>query len=148
MIYYNKWVCYQTKLGSTCRPVYWQANLLTLGRGEGKCSVYCRPTKEFRQLVFKRPKLLEGFQGKVFKDRVREGVMGCVISSWTFFWLFHGEVTGSQHQHSGSNKSGFYMLVGSTQLTSSTWWRFQGLQNSSKDMAQNIIYSPWLWFNG
>ena len=29
------------------------------------------------------------------------------------------------------------------QLTSSTWWGFQYLQNSSKDVAQNIIYSTW-----
>ena len=29
------------------------------------------------------------------------------------------------------------------QLTSSTWWGFQYLQNSSQDMAQNIIHSPW-----
>ena len=28
------------------------------------------------------------------------------------------------------------------QLTFSTWWGFQCLQSSSKDMAQNIIYSP------
>lgn len=30
---------------------------------------------ESRQLVLKRPELSEGFQGKVFKDREREG--GC-----------------------------------------------------------------------
>ena len=67
-----------------------------------------------------------------------------VISSWTFFWWVGCEVIGSQlHQPSGSNRSGVYMLVGSMQLTSSTWRGFQDLQNSSKDMAQNIIYSPW-----
>ena len=67
-----------------------------------------------------------------------------VISSWTFFWLVGGEVIGTQHyQPSGSNRSGVSVLVGSVQLTSSTWWEFQYLQNSSKEMAQNIIYSPW-----
>ena len=35
-----------------------------------------------------------------------------------------------------------YVLVGGIQLTSSTWWGFQYLQISAKDMAQNIIYSP------
>ena len=71
------------------------------------------------------------------------GVVGCVISSWTF-WLVGGEIIGSQHhQPSGSKQSGVYMLVGSIQLTSSTWWGFQYLQNSSKDIAQNITYSPW-----
>ena len=33
--------------------------------------------KESRELVLIRPELPEGFQGKVFKDRVREG--GCVV---------------------------------------------------------------------
>ena len=43
------------------------------------------PNKESRQLVLKRPELPGGFQGKFFEDRVRRGVVGCVISSWTFF---------------------------------------------------------------
>ena len=30
------------------------------------------PSKDSRQLVLKRPELTEGFQGKVFKDRVRK----------------------------------------------------------------------------
>ena len=67
-----------------------------------------------------------------------------VISSWIFSWLVDGEVIWSQHhQPSTSNPSGVYMLVGCTQLTSSTWWGLYHLQNSSKDMAQNIIYSSW-----
>ena len=32
--------------------------------------------KESRELVLKRPELPEGFQGKVFKDRMWEGVCG------------------------------------------------------------------------
>ena len=46
------------------------------------------------------------------------------------------------YQPSGSNQSwgeGVYMLVGSIQLTSSTWWGRQHLQNSSKDRAQHIM---------
>ena len=91
--------------------------------------------------MLKRPELPKDFQGKAFKDRVRKrGVVGHVVSSWTFFWLFDGEIISSQHhQPSGSNLSGVYVLVGSRHLTFSTWWRFQYLQNSSKDMAQNII---------
>lgn len=50
-----------------------KANPLTLGCGEGKCSVYCRvPSKESKWLVLRRPKLPKGFQEKVFKDRVKE----------------------------------------------------------------------------
>ena len=29
------------------------------------------------------------------------------------------------------------------QVSSSTWWGFQILQNSSKNMAQNVTHSPW-----
>ena len=40
-------------------------------------AVYCRaPSKDSRQLVLKRPELPDGFQGKVFKDRMREGCYG------------------------------------------------------------------------
>ena len=38
------------------------------------------PSKESRQLVLERPKLPDGFEGKVFKDRVRERVVGYVFS--------------------------------------------------------------------
>ena len=86
------------------------------------------PSKESWQLVLKRPKHPDGFQGKVFKTRVREWVAGCVISSRTFFCVIGGEVMVSQHhQPSGSSWSGVYVLVGSIQLTSSTSWGFQCL---------------------
>ena len=97
------------------------------------------PSKESRQLVLKRPDVPSGFQGKVFK---RQGeVEGHKMCDHSSDWLVVR--TGSQrHQPSGSSWSGVYLLVVSIQLTSSTWWGFQYLQNSSKDMAQNIIYSP------
>ena len=128
-----------------CSRACSKTNLLTLGRDEGKCSVYCRaPSKESRQLVLKRLELPDVFQGKVFKDRAMERVAECVISLWAFFWLVGGELIRSQHlQPSGSNRSAVYVLVGSMQPTSPTWRGFQYLQNSSKDTVQNIIYSPW-----
>ena len=44
-----------------------KVSVLTPACGEGKCSVYCRaPSKESRWLGFKKPKLPDGFQGKVF----------------------------------------------------------------------------------
>jgi hypothetical protein len=50
-----------------------KATLPLPGCDEGKCSVDHRASsKESKQLVFKRPKLAASFQGKVFKDRVRE----------------------------------------------------------------------------
>ena len=45
---------------------------------EGECSVYCRPqARSPGQLVLKRPKFPEGFQRKVYRDRVGEG--GCGV---------------------------------------------------------------------
>ena len=54
--------------------------------GEGKCRVYCKPpSKENGQVLLKRPELPDGFWGRAFKGKVREGVAGYLISSWTFF---------------------------------------------------------------
>ena len=39
------------------------------------------PSKENGQLMLKRPKFSDGFQGRVLKDSVKETVTGCVISS-------------------------------------------------------------------
>ena len=51
-----------------------EANLLTLGCGERKCSINCRVlSKESRQLVPKRPGFPNGFQRNVFKTKVMEG---------------------------------------------------------------------------
>ena len=45
-----------------------------------------RKPKSPGQLMLKRlPQILKFFQGKVFKDRVKEGEGLGVISSWTFF---------------------------------------------------------------
>ena len=71
----------------------------------------CRvASKENRKLTRKRPELPIGFQAKVCKDCVR-------VSSWTFFWLVGGEVTGCcclgnvSRQLSGSNQSGSTCLL-------------------------------------
>ena len=91
----------------------------------------------------KGPNFLVVLMERFFKTELGRGAVGCMISWWTFFWLVGGEVIRSQHhQPSGSNWSGISMFVGSIQLTS-TWWGFQYLENSSKEMAQNIIHSPW-----
>ena len=63
--------------------------------------------------MLKRPKLPNGFQGRVFKGDIGVRAAGCVI----FFGLVGGEkVTGLyfrnlNNQPSGSNQSGVYMLV-------------------------------------
>ena len=71
-----------------------------------------RPSKEYGRPMLKTPELLDGFEGKVFKVRVMERVLGYMISLWPFFWLVGGEVIGCQHpQHSGSDLSGIYVLM-------------------------------------
>ena len=106
------------------------------------------PSKEKEGLMLKKPKYTfhSGFQGRVFKGKVRERVSECLISLWTSFWLVGGEVTGwyfgSQH----------IILLVPTSLESVCWWsalNFFHLVHALvsakqlKDMAQDIIYSPW-----
>ena len=88
--------CYWSKLGSAL-PTHRKASTLTQGCTR-KCNVYFRaPSNESIQLVPQRPQLPQGFQGKVFKDRMRERVVGYVNSSGTFFWFVGDEVIRSQH---------------------------------------------------
>ena len=50
-----------------------KANLLTLGCGEAKCSVYCRrQASRPEELVFKTPKRLVGFS-KAFSKAMFQG---------------------------------------------------------------------------
>ena len=61
-----------------CLPTCSKSNLLTPGSSDGKCSIYCRaPSKESRWILLERLKFLKGIcQGKVFKDRLKEGDCG------------------------------------------------------------------------
>ena len=144
---HSQWLCFsdwilthmlpnQTWVHSPC----WnKASLLTPGCGEGKCSIYCK-AKQGAWATNAQKAWTSPFTKRYFKDSVREKVLGCVISSWPFFWLVGGKVIGSQHhQPSGSSQSGVYVLEDRMQLTSSIWWGLQCLQNTSKNMAQNII---------
>ena len=60
-----------------CLPAAQQSQSnMTPGCGKGKYSIYCSvSSKGNGQLLLKRPELLEVFQEKVFKNKVREG--GC-----------------------------------------------------------------------
>ena len=61
----------------------------------------CRaPSKQNGQLMLKRPELLDGFR--------QERVVGCTISSRTFFWLAGNMLMFQESQLSGSNQSGVY----------------------------------------
>lgn len=64
LLWLNKtWVCL-----SVCS----KANLLTLVVLKESAVFVARPNKEYGQLIFNSPELSDGFQGKVFKGKVRE----------------------------------------------------------------------------
>ena len=80
-------------------PTCSRVTLLTVGGGEEKGSIIagCQARTPV-VLVLKIPDLPEGLQGKVFKDRVREGGCGAHDPLMViFFSLVDGEVTRSQH---------------------------------------------------
>ena len=59
---------------------------------------------------------LMAFREGFLKSTLGVRIMGCVISSWTFFWLVGGEIKwwcsrNLNHQPPGSNQSGACMLV-------------------------------------
>lgn len=145
-ISYSHLFCYPTEFGFTClhavNPIYWHWIVLK------ERAAFIASTKQGVQATRgQKPCSHKDFLGKVFQDRLREGVVGCVINSSTFFSPVGGEVTRSQHQKPGSNLSGVCLFACGQCMVDffSTWWGFQSLQSGSKniDMSQNIIYSPW-----
>ena len=62
-----------------------KAHPLTWVVGKDRTAFTVAPDEGSGRLMLRRPGLLYGFQGKVFKDRIRECLSGIVISSWTFF---------------------------------------------------------------
>ena len=101
------------------------------------------PNREFRKLVLKRLQLLDGFQGNIYKDRMREGVCGMcgqlvdiLLIGW---WWGNWE----------SIPSSFWFqpvwdLSACGQHTVSVSYQV-GVSVSAKQLirhAQNIIYSP------
>lgn len=86
--------------------------------------------------------LPKNFQGKDFKDRVKDVGCGLRDQLTVFLKLVGGKVIGSQG-HSLMIPAGLW----STCLWEQTvnyphLVRIQPLQNNSKAVAQNIIYSP------
>ena len=99
---------------------------------------------------------------------VRERVVGFVVSSRAALWLVGGEGTAwcfwnFNHQLYGFIHSRVCVLVSNMWLTSSAWWGFEYLQNSSRMwlriasialeeelkvldfvLQQNYYYSVWL----
>lgn len=58
-----------------------KANLLTLGCGERKYSIFCRvSSKENEWLMIKRAELLNGFKEKVLKGKMKERVVSPLMS--------------------------------------------------------------------
>ena len=117
------------------------------GCGERKCSVYCRaPSKEYRQLVFKRPKTFR----KRFQREVEEGAF-CVCDQLMDILLIGGGkvIETEHHQPSASNWSGVYLLVGSIQLTSSTRGSFSICKTAQRTwlrmLSRELEYGCQSW---
>ena len=131
------WVC----------PLARRKNVPTLGFVEAKYSVYC---KENGQLMFKRPKLPQAFQGRYFKGKVEkknikarwEKQLRCLWASHGRPWLVGDDVNRWYFRSQPQQSPGVYVLVINMQLTSSIWWEFR-INKTHKDMTQNIICSPW-----
>lgn len=108
--------CYWIKLGST-HQICSKANLLSLGYSEGKNHVYCKaPRMEYVTFLFKRLKLLNGFQVRVLKGNIK-GV-GCRVHDQLLhnLWLVGVVVTGRYFRDSITN---FLVPTG---LRPIYWW--------------------------
>ena len=87
-------------------------NLLTLGCGEEKNNIDCREaSKENRQLMLKRPKLPDGFQGKGFQSSVREGAAVRELSLFLALGLIDSRWSFKHHHPSGFNQSRVSVIV-------------------------------------
>ena len=92
------------------------------------------PIKENGQLMLKRPRLPDGFQGRTFKGNI----CGEGCSVWTFLWLVDGQVTGwcfwdLNHQPSGSRQSSVYLLVVHVVTILHPWTRGWGFLVSAEN---------------
>ena len=116
------------------KPIYWH---LHLWRRKVQHLLHA-PSKESRQLVLKPQKLPMAFRERFLNTGWGRGLQGM----WSVHrYLLIGGLWGIRNQY--HQASGFYVLVGSAQLISSTWWGFLFLHNSRKDLAQNIFNSSW-----
>ena len=96
------------------------------------------------QLMLKRPRLLDGFQGRTFKGNI----CGEGCSVWTFLWLVGGQVTGwcfwnLNHQPSGSRQSSVYLLVVHVVTILHPWsrgWGFLASAENSKICTDRCTY--------
>ena len=73
---------------------------------------------------------------------LKDNIQGEGCSSWTFFWLANGEVTGwcfrnLNHQPSGSNQSGIYCVGQHVDI--STWVRVSFRAEQVKDICVRYI---------
>ena len=94
------WVCLPTVQHYWHQVMVKESTELTADTKQGEGAAHAQKTRTSH-----------GFQGRVFKATLGLGIAGCVISSWTFFWLVGGGiVTGwcfrnLNHQAFGSNQS-------------------------------------------
>ena len=121
-----------------------KANLLTPGYSAGKYSIYCRvPSKENRQLMLKRPNSLMAFrQGDISGSIRAEGQWSAhghssLVCDEVIGWCF-GNLN---HQPSGSNQSGVYVLCCGQNVVNILHW--VGILASAKQLkgiCQIVMY--------
>ena len=123
-----------------------------IGGGERRADS-CSKT-EFLPLTTRSHNILIGSFGQREEATSRNGTVnsdghletGHVVLILIVLDTPHLQFQGCSHffeassQNCGSFCHGYSLVI--TQLTPSTWWGFQSLQDSSQDMAQNSIYSP------
>ena len=139
-----------------------QSQSTDTGLWRSKVQCFLQGTKQRKgkeQLVLKRPELLNGFQGRSFKNKhltsFEVQVAGCIISLWTFFWMAGGDVIGwcfknirrFLHHPFGSNQSGVYMFIVSCShhpLSGCVWGgglSFCG--TTQRYSSECCVYPPW-----
>ena len=121
----DDFVCYQTKyIQSGGTELWWRKiqHLLQV------------PSKEFRQLVFKKPELLNGFSKAFFEARWSGWAVGSVCEQFSD-WLIGYRVSDvTVNIILSASRSGDYMLMVIKWWMSSIWWWFWHLKNNSGDV--------------
>lgn len=123
-------------------------NPLSWACGERKYSIYYRaPSEESGQLILKRLELPSDCQEKIFKVMLEVRVAGCVISSWSFFWLVSDEVIewcfgNLCHQPSASKEPVILVFVVSMLSPPSPWMKVLVSSEQLKEMHQAVMSVP------
>ena len=135
--------CFQTKCGYA--HLSRKANLLTLGRSEGKCNAHCgAPDKESGWLRLKTPKFPSGFLEQFLKENVRGGLQGLWSPVPLIGWWGGNRVTFWESQ-----SSAFWFQASGVTCLCSAWshppppGRGPSLQQKDSEICVRLCVCPW-----